>query len=33
MRTETREEEFRKYNLSDERLELWVVALRKAGLP
>jgi len=31
--TETLSEEFQKWNLSEERLRLWVAALRKAGLP
>ena len=31
--TETLTEEFQKWNLSDDRLRLWVAALRKAGLP
>jgi adenylate cyclase len=31
--TETLGEEFQKWNLSEERLRLWVAALRKAGLP
>ena len=30
--TETLSEEFQKWNLSDDRLRLWVSALRKAGL-
>ena len=30
---ETLTEEGRKYNLSDDRIRLWVAALRKAGLP
>ena len=31
--TETLREEFRKWNLSEDRLQLWLAALRKAGLP